>query len=147
MFLSRQHKVKLKPINQDTSKHNIQLSSFLIAKKSQMRKSRRNEKWTEVLSTILLGFRAAIKADSNVSSVELVYGTTLRQPGEFFDEHSVIKSPEEIVKKLSNMFHNFTPVPTKSHHIVKPFVVQGLETSAMVYEKDYSHLTMDLMQL
>ncbi|GBM64407.1 hypothetical protein AVEN_135130-1 [Araneus ventricosus] len=31
------------------------------------------------------------------------------------------------------MFHNFTPVPTKSHHIVKPFVAQGLETCTHVF--------------
>ncbi|GBM17657.1 hypothetical protein AVEN_202822-1 [Araneus ventricosus] len=97
-------------------------------------KTRRTEKWTEVLPTILQGFRAAIKADSKVSPnqvfkiSELVYGTTLRQPGDYFYEHSVIKSPQEVVKTLIDMFHNFTSVPTKSHHIVKPFVGQGLKT-------------------
>ncbi|GBL90724.1 hypothetical protein AVEN_219379-1 [Araneus ventricosus] len=42
-------------------------------------------------------------------------------------------SPEEVVKKLSDMFHNFTPVPTKSHYIVKPFVAQGLKTCSHVF--------------
>ncbi|GBL79594.1 hypothetical protein AVEN_18158-1 [Araneus ventricosus] len=81
----------------------------------------------------LKAIRAAIKADSNVSPAELVYGTTLRLPGDFFNEYSIIKSPEEVVKKLSDIFHNFIPVPTKSHHIVKPFVAQGLKTSTHVF--------------
>ncbi|GBM11487.1 hypothetical protein AVEN_101909-1 [Araneus ventricosus] len=75
----------------------------------------------------------AIKAYSNVSPAELVYGTTLRLPGDFFDEHPVIKSPEKVVEKLSDMFYNFTPAPTKSHHIAKPFVAQGLKTNTHIF--------------
>ena len=41
--------------------------------------------WTEVLPTILLGFRCALKEDIDATPAELVYGTTLRLPGDFYD--------------------------------------------------------------
>nr|XP_054924960.1 protein NYNRIN-like [Dermacentor andersoni] len=40
--------------------------------------------WTEALPLILLGIRTAVKTDIGCSAAELVYGTTLRLPGEFF---------------------------------------------------------------
>lgn len=40
--------------------------------------------WTEALPLVLLGIRTAVKSDIGCSAGELVYGTTLRLPGEFF---------------------------------------------------------------
>lgn len=39
--------------------------------------------WVEALPFVLLGIRTALKADIGCCSAELVYGTTLRLPGEF----------------------------------------------------------------
>nr|XP_050029029.1 uncharacterized protein LOC126525012 [Dermacentor andersoni] len=39
--------------------------------------------WVEALPLILLGIRTAVKTDIGCSAAELVYGTTLRLPGEF----------------------------------------------------------------
>ncbi|XP_037568143.1 uncharacterized protein LOC119449018 [Dermacentor silvarum] len=40
--------------------------------------------WVEALPLVLLGIRPTLKADIGCSAAELVYGTTLRLPGEFF---------------------------------------------------------------
>ena len=40
--------------------------------------------WTEQLPIVLLGICTAFKTDLQCSASELVYGTTLRLPGEFF---------------------------------------------------------------
>ena len=40
-------------------------------------------KWTKALPLIMLGIRTALKEDLQCSTAELVYGTTLRLPGEF----------------------------------------------------------------
>ena len=42
--------------------------------------------WTESLPLVLLGIRTAYKSDVQCTAAELVYGTTLRLPGEFFTE-------------------------------------------------------------
>ena len=41
--------------------------------------------WTAALPTLLLGFRTAFKKDLRATPSELVYGQTIRLPGEFFD--------------------------------------------------------------
>lgn len=48
------------------------------------------EHWTEVLPTILLGIRASLKPDIQASSAELVYGTPIRLPGDFFHRSSTV---------------------------------------------------------
>ena len=40
--------------------------------------------WTKVLPHILLGIRTAFKQDCRYTAEELVYGTTLRLPGDYF---------------------------------------------------------------
>ena len=41
-------------------------------------------KWSEKLPLILLGIRTTYKSDLDCTPAQLVYGTTLRLPGEFF---------------------------------------------------------------
>ena len=40
--------------------------------------------WVKALPLVLLGIRTNVKPDINCTSAELVYGTTLRLPGEFY---------------------------------------------------------------
>lgn len=40
--------------------------------------------WTKALPMILLGIRTTLKQDLKCTTAEMVYGTTLRLPGEFF---------------------------------------------------------------
>ena len=41
--------------------------------------------WSENLPIALLGIRTVLKEDLHCTAAELVYGTTLRLPGEFFN--------------------------------------------------------------
>ena len=41
--------------------------------------------WTSILPIVLLGIRTSLKDDLHCTTAELVYGTTLRLPGEFFN--------------------------------------------------------------
>src|SRR5215469_686949 len=55
------------------------------------------DRWTESLPLVLLGIRSSVKEDLKCSSAELVYGSTLRLPGEFF-----IPPPESSVTDTSS---------------------------------------------
>jgi cleavage and polyadenylation specificity factor subunit 1 len=99
-------------------------------------KAKRTEKWTEVLPLVLLGFRAALKTDIQTSPAEMVFGTTLKLPGDFFDRANIIKSPEQLIQRLRDVFHEFQPTPTKSHHKVKPFVSQDFKTCTHVFVRN-----------
>ena len=57
--------------------------------KASLRAYENNIQWTEILPLVLLGIRTAPKEDLKGSSAELVYGTTLRLPGEFIDENAL----------------------------------------------------------
>ncbi|UYV67938.1 hypothetical protein LAZ67_5002549 [Cordylochernes scorpioides] len=57
-------------------------------------------KWTETLPTVLLGLRAAINKDNNHSLSQMVYGKTIRLPGEFFDASKHHLHAEEFVQQL-----------------------------------------------
>ena len=46
--------------------------------------ARSNNTWLLDLPLVLLGIRSALKVDLKCSTAELVYGTTLRLPGDFF---------------------------------------------------------------
>ncbi len=50
------------------------------------------EHWVDNLPTVLLGIRSTFKPDINVCAAELVYGSTLRLPGEFL-EHTTPPTP------------------------------------------------------
>ena len=51
--------------------------------KAALRAQSTPDSWTESLPLVLLGIRTAVKEDLRFSTSELVYGTTLRLPGDF----------------------------------------------------------------
>ena len=52
--------------------------------KSALKAELHPERWTEALPFVLLGIRMALKEDLHCMAAELVYGCSLRLPGEFF---------------------------------------------------------------
>ncbi|GFW62934.1 integrase catalytic domain-containing protein [Trichonephila clavipes] len=58
------------------------------------------ECWTEVLPIILLGLRASLKEDILCTPAELVFGTTIRLPGEMFDSS---KPDDDVVNFVSKL--------------------------------------------
>lgn len=58
--------------------------------------------WTYELPTVLLGLRAAYKTDIGASAAELVFGKTLRLPGEFYGEAiTTSNTPSHFMSHLS----------------------------------------------
>ncbi|GBN48950.1 Retrovirus-related Pol polyprotein from transposon 412 [Araneus ventricosus] len=49
-------------------------------------RARNSIKWTQTLSTVLLGLRSALRADTNYTIAQMVYGQPIRLPGEFFEK-------------------------------------------------------------
>ena len=49
--------------------------------------------WMDALPLVLLGIRTALKEDTSSTAAEMVYGTTLRLPGEFFTATLLIMYP------------------------------------------------------
>ncbi|KMQ85902.1 pol polyprotein [Lasius niger] len=57
--------------------------------------------WVDVLPTVLLGLRASVKEDLKASAAELVYGTPIRLPGEFFIDEDPPEDPQIFIEKAT----------------------------------------------
>ena len=69
--------------------------------------------WVDSLPMVLLGIRTALKTDLGCSAAELVYGTTLRIPGEFFVSDQPTQSNQaEFILQLKTAMSNLKAVPT-----------------------------------
>ena len=91
--------------------------------------------WTQLLPTVLLGLRTAYKEDLGASSAELLYGTTLRVPGDFFVTTDAPADPRTLVEKLRSHFRLLKPVPTAHHTKQRYFVFKDLATCTHVFRR------------
>lgn len=88
--------------------------------------------WTAVLPLILLGLRTTLKPDLSTSPAEIVYGTTLKLPGEFLVDSKFIPQ-SDFVKRLSRNMDLIRPVETSHHTIRKPFIHPKLNDATHVF--------------
>ena len=90
--------------------------------------------WIDSLPLILLGIRTALKEDISSTAAEMVYGTTLRLPGEFFvsSPTTSLPDPSDFVSKLKSHFSSVRPTPPRAtqRHSSLP---HGLSTATHVF--------------
>ncbi|XP_047985006.1 uncharacterized protein LOC125225368 [Leguminivora glycinivorella] len=92
--------------------------------------------WTEALPLILLGIRSAVKEDLQATPAELVYGETLRLPGQFLSPMPDYKVGDvtEYATRLRSHMANLSPRPASWHIKSTPFYIpRGLETCSHVF--------------
>ena len=68
--------------------------------------------WMDTLPLILLGIRTALKEDLSATAAEMVYGTTLRLPGEFINPSPTtsLPDPSTFISQLKTYFRSTKPV-------------------------------------
>ena len=96
--------------------------------------------WTDILPIILLGIRATLKDDLQCTVAELVYGTTLRLPGEFFDSSTVedaVPDPFNYVTRLKAAMRQLKAVPPRQHQN-KTFVDSNLSNCSHAFVRQDS---------
>jgi cleavage and polyadenylation specificity factor subunit 1 len=73
--------------------------------------------WIDALPLVLLGIRTALKEDIRCTTAELVYGTSLRLPGEFFTpaQDSVAVDQATYVTRLKTIMQQLRASPTRQH--------------------------------
>ena len=84
--------------------------------------------WTDILPIVLIGICATLKDDLQCTAAELVYGTILRLPGEFFDSSTVkhaVADPFNYVTRLKAAMRQLKAVPPRQHQS-KTFVDSNL---------------------
>lgn len=104
--------------------------------KSALRAVTDQANWLENLPLVLLGLRTAVKDDLKCSSAEIVYGTTLRLPGQFF-----LQPPQKVLNLTSfvdRLTANMANLAYKSPAQVQRqiYVPKLLQTCTHVFVRD-----------
>ena len=91
--------------------------------------------WIDSLPIVLLGVRTQLKEDLHCTSAELVYGTTLRLPGEFFDERKAETTPDptSYVTRLKNMMYHLQATPICQQKATNIYVSPTLKSCTHVF--------------
>ena len=79
--------------------------------KASLKCSLSGPNWVDELPWVLLRLRTAPKEDLRSSSAELVYGSPLTVPGDFFPDSTSRSAPQEL-KQQRERVGNLCPVPT-----------------------------------
>ena len=88
-----------------------------------------DEHWAEALPLVLLGIGSASK-DFKASSAELVYGSPLQLPGEFFAPCPDIT---DFVSRLRVHIGKLRPMPASRHAAPSTFIFKDLATASQVF--------------
>ena len=91
--------------------------------------------WPDLLPVVLLGLRTAYKEDLQASPAEMLYGMSLRLPGEFFVTNSTSASPRDFVGSLRQLFSDVKAVPASRHSKQHPFVFKDLQNCTHVFKR------------
>ncbi|KAL7645311.1 UNVERIFIED_CONTAM: hypothetical protein RMT77_003697 [Armadillidium vulgare] len=101
----------------------------------------RRERWTEALPFALLWTRSAMKEDLQCTSAELVYGSPLRLPGEFFEPSVSPPSsdPYAYLSRLRQGSTSWKPSVPRTHARTHSFIPKDLSTCTHVFVSHDSH--------
>ena len=89
--------------------------------------------WVKILPTVLLGLRTSIKEDLGTTAAELVYGSPLRIPGEFFLHDETPSNPQTFVEHLKEQMRQVCPRPTAHHNKPRIFTHKDLYSCTHVF--------------
>ena len=90
--------------------------------------------WMDALPLVMLGIRTALKEDISSTAAEMLYGTTLRLPGEFFtpSQTNTLPDPSNFVSNLrAHMQTIRSPPPRPTQRDNK--TIDGLSTATHIF--------------
>ncbi|XP_071439030.1 uncharacterized protein [Hetaerina americana] len=96
------------------------------------------EWWTDSLPAVLLGIRSAWKEDIQATPAEVLYGQTLRLPGDFLAPASQAPphDPLSFTSQLRDHMRRITPQPGSRHGDHPVFVFKDLRTTSHVFVRN-----------
>lgn len=97
-----------------------------------------SQNWYAALPHVLLGIRASLKEDLQASPADLVYGSPLRLPGEYFrNSTATVVAPAPFLQSLRQQMRDLRPVPGTRHDSRAVLVHPELsQTSHVFVRKD-----------
>lgn len=96
-------------------------------------KCHQNEKWVDILPFVLLGLRSSYKEDLKATTAEMVYGTSLRLPNEYFVNSKTTNGETDFITNLKGIMSSIKPTQPSHHGKSSVFVDQHLSTCSHVF--------------
>ncbi|CAH8845753.1 unnamed protein product [Trichobilharzia szidati] len=103
-----------------------QLKASLMAVKD-------DDKWSDKLPLVLLGIRSTIKQDIKCCPAELVYGTTLRLPGEYFNPATEVPTDETTFVQQLRQHMSLLRYHPPRHQLNQAYMPEKLENCTHVF--------------
>ncbi|BHF85942.1 hypothetical protein SprV_1002911800 [Sparganum proliferum] len=102
--------------------------------KASLRAAFDPENWTEHLPLVLLGIRSSLKSDLDCSAAELVFGATIRLPGQMISPtpRVAVEDPTNLLHRLRQFLRTLSPVPPRPS-ASPSYLEKDLATCSHVY--------------
>ncbi|BHF64597.1 hypothetical protein SprV_0200760300 [Sparganum proliferum] len=102
--------------------------------KASLRAAADPENWTDHLPLVLLGIRSSLKSDLDCSAAELVFGATVRLPGQMISPtlRVAVEDPTNLLHRLRQFLRTLSPVPPRPS-VSESYLEKDLATCSHVY--------------
>lgn len=92
--------------------------------------------WAEALPVVLLGLRTTLKPDIGTTPAELLYGATLRLPGDIVADNTSPSPAEDFAKTLSLAMQKLRPTAVINHTKPDNYIPPSLTQTSHVFIRD-----------
>jgi cleavage and polyadenylation specificity factor subunit 1 len=93
-----------------------------------------HHQWTKTLSTVMLGLRTCFRSEIDCSPAEMLYGTNLILPGEFFNQKpNEMPNESEFIQQLRQFMNKLGTSPGSNHRKPPVFVQKELKSCTEVF--------------
>lgn len=99
-------------------------------------KCRKTDSWPDELPIVLMGLRSTFKPELEACPAEMLYGTTIKLPGDFFEQANTEEMTTDFAKNLCNIMNDLRPVAASHHSNDKYFVQTELAQCTHVFLRD-----------
>ncbi|BHF80129.1 hypothetical protein SprV_0702325300 [Sparganum proliferum] len=102
--------------------------------KASLRAADDPENWTDHLPLVVLGIRSSLKSDLDCSAAELVFGATVRLPGQMISPtpRVAVEDPTNLLHRLRQFLRTLSPVPPRPS-VSESYLEKDLATCSHVY--------------